>query len=103
EEKMAGADRATRIELSKKVYGQLTPQQVQALISRENDFVKGGWSGDSGGDRGDITERRKNNEDRHDRDRREFGEGKGVNKILEQSLPDVTIKMLKDRSAERSQ
>ena len=78
--RMATADKATRITLSKNVYGQLTPQQLQSLLNKEDSP-------------------RKEMEDRHEKgDDNEYKlkNNKGYHDILEQSLPDATTKMLKD-------
>lgn len=87
-EKMTNADDNVKTDLSNQVYSQLNPQQIQLLLNR----------GDS------IRQERKSGSPRGEDEfsKREFENIKSRenNDILVQSLPEVTIRMLKEKIAE---
>lgn len=91
-EKVPGSKEAAQVDLAKKIYGVLTPEQYQTLLDRNDATVQGDESGFSRNGRED--KKGENGKEKgfkgHDRFNNDSGN------IREQAIGDVVTNMLKD-------
>lgn len=86
-EKLASADKAAQPEIVKSIYNQLTPQQYYSLLNGENNTGTEGDNRKEGKVKGEF------------RGERRSVEGWKDANVRSDTMKDVVIKMLKDKSA----
>ncbi|NTW04896.1 MAG: hypothetical protein HGA27_02085 [Peptococcaceae bacterium] len=84
-EKMSNAEDEVKTDLSNQVYSQLNPQQIQLLLNKGDNFRQ---------DRKEVSPRGEDEFSKREFEKPRLREN---NDILVQSLPEVTIKMLKEK------